>query len=106
MSIEYAKEQMEKGLSRYIPPHMHGAMRRWVMQGIMPGGFLSAVLSNDLMGAAGRADDENRDRLIDYCTFLYSHAPSGCFGSPTVVASWNEDGGLEGIFEMEPTKDV
>ena len=71
-----------------VPEHCRDGLRRYFENRIPPGSFLTAVLSNDLMGAAGRADDVNRHRLLDYCTFLYSYAPRGSFGSPEAVRDW------------------
>jgi hypothetical protein len=79
-----------------IPEHMIGTLVRYVDHGIRPGSFLTAVLSNDLMEALGRADDENRHSLHRYGQFLYSVAPSGCFRSPEAVSAWIERGGLRG----------
>jgi hypothetical protein len=36
-----------------------GRLRRWVYAGIPPGGFLSALLRNNLTKAVNKADDEN-----------------------------------------------
>lgn len=73
-----------------IPDYMIGGLVRYIDNHIQPGGFLTAVLSNDLMGACGQADDTNRHLLFNYCNFLYNHAPSKCWGSPEAVARWLE----------------
>jgi len=52
------------------------------------GSFLLAVLSNDLMEAIGRADEENRDNLFEICDYIYNHMPFECHGSPEKVKSW------------------
>lgn len=79
-----------------LPPHMRGAMQRYIENGIAPGSFLTAVLCNDLMGALGKADDENRHVLHSYGTYLYSYAPGGCHGSPDLVKEWVSKGGIGG----------
>ena len=71
-----------------LPSHMVGAMQRYIENRLHPGSFLTAVLSNDLADAVGRADDINRDRISDIVTWLYNYAPSGCWGNPDKVASW------------------
>lgn len=63
-------------------------MKLYIENGIEPGSFLTAVLENDLMEAFGRADDINRERLFDYCSFLYNEAPPACFGSKEKVKLW------------------
>lgn len=63
-----------------IPEHMHGAIIRFYENGIPPGGFLSAVIDNDLREASARADDINRHALFNYIRWFYNHAPSGTWG--------------------------
>lgn len=79
-----------------LPEHMQEGMQLWVERGIEPGSFLTAVLCNDLMGALGKADSTNIDRLKDYGMFLYNEVPSTCFGSREKVRAWAERGGLFG----------
>lgn len=43
----------------YIPERMMGEVENYVKHKIPPGGFLTAVIENDLQGAVGRADYEN-----------------------------------------------
>jgi hypothetical protein len=64
------------------------ALDRYVTYHISPGGFLKAVLSNDLMGAIGRADYENRQDFLDICAYVYDNVPSICHGSPESVEAW------------------
>lgn len=80
-----------------IPDYMRGAVARYIGHGIPPGNFLTAVLSNDLKEACGRADDENKFALYRYVQFLYCDAPAGCWGSPERVEEWIKDGGLIGL---------
>lgn len=71
-----------------LPQHIRDAMQRYIEDRIQPGGFLTAVLSNDLAEAFARADHINRMRLHDIVRFLYNEAPSTCWGSPEKVKSW------------------
>ena len=73
-----------------LPEHMQDGMRLYIEHGIEPGSFLTAVLSNDLMGALSKADDINRHCLLDYGMFLYNNAPSRSFGSRQAVKEWLE----------------
>lgn len=80
-----------------LPEHMQDGMRRYIENGIPPGSFQRAVLSNDLMQAFRRADDVNVHAMRDYAVFLVSQAPGGCFGSPQHVTDWIAHRGLAGI---------
>lgn len=82
---------------RLLPDHMHGAVERYIDNGIPPGSFVRAVMENDLMGAFGRADAINLGAMLDWANFVYNHAPSICHGSPAAVAEWIASGGLVGI---------
>jgi len=72
----------------YIPVRMMGGLRRWVDDHKLPGGFLQAVLENDLKEACGRADDENMRNLPAYVAWLYNEAPALCWGSKANVWAW------------------
>ncbi len=71
-----------------VPDHTRGALERYVFDHLEPGGFLTSVLSNDLMGAVGRADSQNVMALKEICSFIYNEIPSDCWGSPKKVANW------------------
>lgn len=71
-----------------IPPYMVDAVKRYIINGIQPGSFLTAVLSNDLREAFARADDENAAHMHNWVKFFYNYAPSGCWGSPEKVQAW------------------
>jgi len=57
------------------------SIRRYVDLGIPTGGFLRAVLANDLMEAVGRADESSLLHLADICRFVYNDIPSNVHGS-------------------------
>lgn len=71
-----------------LPEYMRPGFKLYFDHGILPGGFGYAVLCNDLMGALGKADSENINRLKDYGFFLYNNAPSGSYGSKEKVHAW------------------
>lgn len=71
-----------------LPAHMQGPMQRYIEDRIEPGGFLTAVLSNDFMEAASLADETNQRYLYYIARWLYNYAPSDCYGSPEKVEAW------------------
>ena len=79
-----------------IPPHMHVTVRDYVESGILDDEFFTAVVSNDLKRSCETADSVNRNRLFDYCSFLFMYAPNECWGSPKKVQEWRMSGGLAG----------
>ena len=63
-----------------IPGYMHGGIIRFYEDGIPPGGFLTAVIDNDLKTALAKADDTNQQLLREYVMWFYNYAPSGTWG--------------------------
>ena len=71
-----------------IPQTTIESLARYETQGIMPGGFLCAVLSNDLMAAVTSADAYNLKTLKDICQYIYNEMPEASHGSPAAVRDW------------------
>jgi hypothetical protein len=85
MNRDHLRLKMDE---KKIPPHMHDGLIRYIVDGIPPGDFLTAVINNDLREAVGRADLLNRAALADYVMFFYNDAPSGCWGRPDAMETW------------------
>ena len=74
-----------------------GTLQRYVIHGIQPGDFMFAVLSNDFMGAVGRADSFNKHNLYEWASVIYNDVPSQCHGSRELVTAWIKAGGILGM---------
>lgn len=72
----------------YIPVRMMHGIENYVMYGIPPGHFLTAVICNDLKEACARADDENLPNLFAYVAFFYNEMPYECWGSRERMTAW------------------
>jgi len=86
-----------KMFDNMIPSYMHAGIVEYITIGTQPGGFLTAVLQNNLERAVDRADDTNVKALATYVSFLYNVAPMDCWGSPERVEYWIANGGLSGL---------
>lgn len=84
-----------------LPPYMFDGVVRYVVQGIPPGDFMKAVFCNDLKGAVGRADDQNKMALADWVIFMVNYMPSVSQGSPERYENWIKSGGYRGQYEKE-----
>ena len=77
-----------------IPQHIKDELDRYVRYGTLiggsNGGFLLAVLSNDLAESLRRANDENRAALYDIVLYVRNELPAACWGSLEAVASWTD----------------
>jgi hypothetical protein len=69
-----------QGEYEIIPELTRGSIMRYVEHGIQPGGFLTAVLSNDLYNATGRADRENLAAIPAIVRWFANHRP-GLYGA-------------------------
>lgn len=76
------------GLRMKIPEYTKENIDQYALHRIPTGDFLYAVLTNDLFGAMGRADDKNREAIFAICTYIYNNIPSNCWGSKEKVELW------------------
>ena len=77
-----------------IPEHCRASMKAYMERGVPLGGFLSAIVANDFVLSAQRADNDNLCRLKDYAHFLNLEAPLEAWGSPEAILKWVKRGGL------------
>jgi hypothetical protein len=52
------------------------------------GGFVNAVLENNLTEAIARADSDNLPNLPHIVCYCYNEIPPECWGSPKKVKEW------------------
>jgi hypothetical protein len=87
-----------------IPQRMRGAALRYIMDGVIPGHFMTAVFENNLYEAVCCADEENRQCLHAYAMMLNA-IPAGCWGSRDRVNEWVRVGGLNGLRKEQGVED-
>jgi hypothetical protein len=71
-----------------LPQHLREGMQRYLEDRIRPGGFLVAVLENDLMGAVRRADQDSLAFLDRIMMDFMIDVPPVAWGSPQKVERW------------------
>lgn len=71
-----------------IPMNIKKSIDDYVDHGHPIGGFLHAVLCNDLFEASMRADEESLACLADICRYVFNFTPSPCWGSAQKVDEW------------------
>lgn len=86
--------------ARRIPHHMWDSLVSYIVKGTPTGGFLSAVLRNDLKEACARADGTNQHLIYDYVYVLWNYAPMNCWSGPKNAESWL-DGGLYDFYARQ-----
>jgi hypothetical protein len=73
----------------HVPEHLREGLVRYFADGILPGGFLQAVLCNDLEGAVHRHCGGGAAYTITVIrAFLIKDAPPDAWGSVTKVLAW------------------
>lgn len=82
------KPRQDRFAGYFIPEHTKGALIRYIDEHLMPGGFLYAVLSNNLFVAVATADSDNIVSLHEITTWIYNNAPGTCYGSEAHVKAW------------------
>lgn len=89
--VGLSKDRYNCDAWRKVPAHIRDPIRLYVETGRPCGGFLTAVMTNDLKGALGSADDQNLAALRDIVGWLYWEAPSPCWGSAEKHKLWKAD---------------
>ena len=73
---------------KMVPLTMISALRHYIDYGSPKGHFLTAVLSNDLFGAAKRADNRNFEVLAHIVCWCYNNVPQPAWGSREKYNRW------------------
>ena len=91
-----AGEPYDPAYYGHIPRPLMESLRLYVDRGVSTGGFLRAVLENDLMQSIGRASEDSLDCLPKLCQLIYHCLPSNAHGDRERVARWIGRGGMMG----------
>jgi hypothetical protein len=71
-----------------IPEHTLVTLKSYLDHRHHPGGFLEAVLTNDLFGAVMRADLQHKDALGAIVQYVYQTFPSSAYGDKERFWNW------------------
>ena len=88
LAANFDAEFDPSGYYSEIPQHMRDAIRRYIVDYIQPGDFLTGVITNDLRRAVNHADAQNLPLLKLYVQWFYNIAPGNCHGSPEIMFEW------------------
>lgn len=89
-----------------IPDHTREALMNYFNNCWEPGSFLMSVLTNDLYGAASRADHINREYLSNIVIWLINNAPYGSYGDRETVNNWLDRGYYQQVYEKNRLVDI
>jgi hypothetical protein len=80
-----------------VPQNLRDAVARYITHGTEPGGFVQAVLQNDLKSAVVRAGVSSKSGLVDLVMWLIAEAPESCWGSSERYRDWIAHNGQERV---------
>jgi hypothetical protein len=64
------------------------SIERYLNSRIIPGGYISALLRNDLVSAIMYADSDSTNSIPDHVLWLYNNIPAEAWGSKEKVDKW------------------
>jgi hypothetical protein len=71
-----------------LPPAIWEGLRAHALDRRPTGHFVTAVLTNDLRGALGKADEDSLAAIRDIVRYCYWELPGNCWGSVSKVNEW------------------
>ncbi len=71
-----------------VPQHTLQSFTNYVEHGAPPGGFMCAILADDLQDARGRADEANLANLPAIVAYRDTQIPRECWGSRAAMKDW------------------
>lgn len=79
---------MRKGLTWGCPEHLLPGLERYAIDRVATGGFLRAVLVNDLRKSVMLADEPSSANLAAIVVFCENELPPESWGSEWAVTTW------------------
>lgn len=88
----YSRNNILEGMSYWnVPKDYADPVLNYLLYGFEPGGFFTAVLANDFMGAIQRSHPANSiENLKHLCGWMDERMPPKCRGSYDKVYKWLE----------------
>jgi len=66
-------------------------LENYVVHGLAPGGFMTAVLTNDLYRTVNAADSNNKKIVPEIVNWIQINLPISCYGTQKNMKSWMKD---------------
>ncbi|NDD53226.1 hypothetical protein EBZ39_05025 [bacterium] len=88
LQFERPVEEWFTGQYSLIPERMQDAIKRYVIDRVKPGSFLTAVITNNLRRAFDYADDENVKLIGLYVQWFTDFPPALCWGDEQSMNKW------------------
>lgn len=88
----FKTEEEVREICGFVPTDTYQALKRYVEDGIEPGGFLMACLTNDFSYAVARADANNTRCLKAISLMIHWAIPHKAHGSTQRVDEWLKGG--------------
>lgn len=92
--------------NRDIPQHTRESLMNYFNNCWEPGGFLTAVLCNDLYAAATKADHVNGPELANIVKWIINNAPYGSWGDKEAFNGWLNKNRYQQAYEKQRLVDI
>jgi len=104
IALRHYDSDWTDALLRLTPEGLRPGLIRHILRGDFVGGFLTAFLENDLIGAVSRADADSYKGMRELCQFIHNYSPRDCHGSREIVRAWQKRGGVLGPLGEEESQ--
>lgn len=95
MIINFENDSRIQSIGLYVPNHTQATIERYLLKGLEPGGFVSAIIAGDYERALDNADPENRRTFWATAIWIKDHFPTASRGSYDAIDRWMKD--VDGI---------
>lgn len=75
-----------------VPAVLQNQIKNYVKHGVPPGGFIKAVICNDLRGACMHGEAESVGAIAHIVAWFVNRAPALCWGSNVNYMTWCQMG--------------
>lgn len=88
-----------KVFGQALPANIYDALVDYTINHHEHGGFVMALLRNDLVDAINRADESSYRNLREIVQFMNMYMPASCWGSNEKVRAWIDEPKLKAVMK-------
>ena len=88
MNTETTVDLHEAIEATVLPDNLKLGLNNYFVHHTKPGGFLTCVICNDLVGAVMRADPQSMVYMKPLMEFMLNEVPAKSWGSPERLKAW------------------
>lgn len=86
-----------------VPEHLQHGIIAYIVDGITPGAFVTAIVCNDLRRTFQSAAENSVKHIEAIVAFFYQKAPAGCWGDVESMVRWQRERARSPLTEADWT---